>query len=266
MRGALCFYEATITYTTNMLELIAFFAAGAVVASFTGVIAERYQTGQSFLTGRSRCDSCNRTLDTRDLVPVLSWLLTGGRCRSCRVPLPVRYALTEAVLGVLFVVSYLLLGITVPLLFMLAALSILLFIVLYDLRHTIVPPAASMLLVVVAAAYACTAYDLATLSVALMVAGIIGLLFVLLFVASRGRAMGLGDAPVALALSILVGPVAISGLVFSFWIGAVIGIVVLVLRRGGPTMGIEVPFVPFLAAGYLLALFTSWNPFALLVL
>jgi prepilin signal peptidase PulO-like enzyme (type II secretory pathway) len=62
-------------------------------------------------------------------------------------------------------------------------------------------------------------------------------------------------------LSLLVGSQAFVGLVFSFWVGAVIGIGILVLRRGGPTMGIEVPFVPFLAVGYLLAFFTQWNPF-----
>ena len=74
--------------------------------------------------------------------------------------------------------------------------------------------------------------------------------------------MGLGDAPIALGLSLLVGfGAAFSGLIFSFWIGALCGILILVLRRGGPRMGIEVPFVPFLAAGYLLAYFTQWNPF-----
>jgi prepilin signal peptidase PulO-like enzyme (type II secretory pathway) len=72
--------------------------------------------------------------------------------------------------------------------------------------------------------------------------------------------MGLGDAPVALALSLVAGTNAFSGLLFSFWIGAVIGIGILALYPRGHRMGIEVPFVPFLAAGYLLAFFTQWNP------
>jgi prepilin signal peptidase PulO-like enzyme (type II secretory pathway) len=55
----------------------------------------------------------------------------------------------------------------------------------------------------------------------------------------------------------------VPGILFSFWIGALFGIAVLLRRRGGPTMGIEVPFVPFLAAGFLLAFFTQWNPFPL---
>jgi prepilin signal peptidase PulO-like enzyme (type II secretory pathway) len=73
--------------------------------------------------------------------------------------------------------------------------------------------------------------------------------------------MGLGDAPVALALALLAGPgLALAGLLFSFWIGALVGIAILVSRPKGHRMGIEVPFVPFLAAGYLLAFFTRWNP------
>jgi prepilin signal peptidase PulO-like enzyme (type II secretory pathway) len=73
--------------------------------------------------------------------------------------------------------------------------------------------------------------------------------------------MGLGDTPVALGLSLLVGMNSVSGLLFSFWIGAVIGIGILARYPKGHRMGIEVPFVPFLAAGYLLAFFTQWNPF-----
>lgn len=249
-----------------MLELFALFLLGSVIASFTGVVAERYHTGQSYLQGRSRCDSCNRTLDARDLIPVLSWILAAGKCRSCKVPLSAQYALTEVLMGALFVLTYLQLGFSLELLLMLTALSLLLFIVLYDLRHTVVPPVGSWALLIVSLIFAVLAFDPMTLSLTLMISGGIGLFFVLLHVLSAGRAMGLGDAPVALSLSLLAGPAALSGLVFSFWIGAVIGIGILLLRRGGPTMGVEVPFVPFLAAGYLLAIFTSWNPFVLLAL
>ncbi len=97
-------------------------------------------------------------------------------------------------------------------------------------------------------------------------AGVIGLGFLLMHVLSKGKAMGLGDAPIALALSLMVAPYAFAGLLFSFWIGALLGIGILATRQGGPTMGIEVPFVPFMAAGFLLAYFLQWNPlsFALL--
>lgn len=243
----------------------AFFFFGSVLASFMAVLSERLHTGQSWIQGRSACNSCNRLLDARDLVPVLSWLFSGGRCRTCSALVPYTYAVGEALLGTLFVLAYLKMGLTLALIPFLLALVTLAFIVLYDLRHTIVPPAASTTLIVFSSAHAfLSASSLAGLGMTLMLAGAISLGFFLLFFLSKGRAMGLGDAPVALALALLVGSSAsVPGLLFSFWIGGAIGIVILVSKPKGHRMGIEVPFVPFLAAGYLLAFFTQWNPLAL---
>lgn len=242
---------------------LAFFIAGAVVASFVGVLSERLYTGQSWMRDRSRCNSCRTELGVFDLIPVLSWILARGRCRHCGSRVPGLYATVETVLGGLFAAAYLTLGLTLGLALFLVALSVLMFIVLYDLRHTVVPASASMLLLAVSILYALyVSPDLYAFGTTSAGAGIIAFGFFLLYALSRGRAMGLGDTPVALALSFLVGVRALPGLVFSFWIGALFGIILLSVRRGGPRMGIEVPFVPFLAIGYLLAFWTTWNPFA----
>ena len=76
--------------------------------------------------------------------------------------------------------------------------------------------------------------------------------------------MGFADAPFALGLALLTGTGAFPGFIFSFWIGAVVGIVLLAKRPRGSRMGVEVPFAPFLATGFLLAYFTQWNPFTLI--
>lgn len=249
----------------TLLLLIGFFSLGAIVASFMAVIAERLYTGQSWIHGRSACNSCSRELGVVDLVPVFSWLLCRGRCRTCHARVPVLYTIGEAILGVLFALSFLKLGLSLALGVLLAAFAVLAFIVMYDLRHTVVPAAASSLLVVLSLLYALLATGGAEhLGQTLMTAGIIGFAFFLLYFLSRGRAMGLGDSPVALALALLTGgSLAIAGLLFSFWIGAVVGIGILVTTPKGHRMGIEVPFVPFLAAGYVLAYFTQWNPLLL---
>lgn len=248
--------------------VITFFGIlGAILASFVGVIVERAYTGQSWSAGRSRCDSCGRILRSLDLIPVLSWFFSFGRCRVCGAHISVLNPLAELVLGTLFVFSYFSLGFTLALIPFLLALLALAFIVLYDLKHTVIPGTASSLLLVASFAYVLLAApSREALGGALLTAGSIGGAFFLLFLLSRGRAMGLGDAPVALALALLAFPNALSGLLFSFWIGALVGIAILVLRRGGPRMGLEVPFAPFLAAGFLLAHFTGWNPFLLMLL
>lgn len=245
-----------------MFLALTFGLLGAITGSFVGVIAERLHTGQSFVTGRSRCNSCARTLEPLDLIPVLSWMRGGGRCRTCKAKVPVWYVILEVSLGILFALSYIKLGLTVSLGILLPILAILACVVVYDLRHTIVPPEASLVLCLLSLGYAfVSAPSIQAFGSGLFGAGCIGFGFLLLYLLSKGRAMGLGDAPIAFALSLLTAPNAFSGLLFSFWIGALCGIGILVMRRGGPKMGIEVPFVPFLALGFLLAYFTGWNPF-----
>ncbi len=238
-----------------------FFILGALAGSFVGVIAERAYTGQSWKKGRSRCNSCRVTLTPRDLVPALSWLMHRGRCRHCGARVPGLYALYELALGILFAASYATLGLTLELIPFLAALCVLVFIVIYDLRHTLIPAPASSLLIAFGVLYAVlSAPDMLALLLTFAYAAGIALFFFCLYVFSRGRAMGLGDTPLSFGLALLAGNLAIAGFLFSFWVGGVIGILILVLREGGPRMGIEVPFAPFLAAGFLLAFFTQWNP------
>lgn len=245
-----------------------FFAAlGAIVGSFAGVVAERLNTGESWMRDRSRCNSCARELGPLDLVPVLSWLFSLGRCRSCGSGITALYLIAEASLAIVYALGFLKLGLGLPLLLFLAATGVLLIIVLYDLRHTVVPQGPSLLLALLSLGFALSsAGSLAAFGPSLLGAGIIGLAFLLAYLLSRGRVMGLGDAPVAFSLSLLAAGHAFPGILFSFWIGAVVGIAILVTRPKGHRMGIEVPFVPFLAAGFLLAFFTSWNPLALVLM
>ena len=241
---------------------LAFAALGAILASFTAVIAERIYTGQAWWKGRSRCNACRRELTILDLIPIVSWIVYRGRCRTCRSRIPATYTVFEIALALSFALAYLSFGLSFPLFVLLAALVVLGFIVVYDLRHTVVPAWSSTAFVLLSILF--TLVRPSIVSEFLINTGaavVIGIGFFLLYALSRGRAMGLGDTPVAFALALLAGREALAGLMFSFWIGAVVGILILVMRRGGPKMGIEVPFVPFLAVGFLLALFTQWNPF-----
>src|SRR3989344_41590 len=245
-----------------LLAPAAVFLLGAIVASFIGVLVARLHTGEGFLSGRSRCDACNAPLSVSSLIPVVSYCLTGGCARCCSARLSPYAPLTEFLLGGLFVLSYLAIGPVGALPLFLLSLSVLLALVLYDLRHQILPP---LLLATFVLTSAVTGYVLAPslssfFSTSLS-AFLIGLSLALVHLLSRGRAMGLSDAPLAFGLALLVGPAALPGFLFSFWIGAVIGIAMLVRRPRGSRIGGEVPFAPYLAAGFLLAYFTQWNPF-----
>lgn len=245
---------------------IVFGVLGAVSASFIGVVAARLHTGQSFITGHSRCDACNASLRPLWLVPVVSYVASRGRAQCCYARISLAAPFTELLLGGLFVLAYLTLGLTSALPCMLISISLLLALVLYDLAHQILPPS---LLYPFVGASALTGFFsapslesfYASVSAALLIAASLAAIHFL----SRGRAMGLADTPLAFGLALLVGPAALPGFLFSFWIGAVVGIVLLLKRPKGSRMGVEVPFAPFLAAGFLLAYFTQWNPFILIV-
>lgn len=250
-----------------MIELftVTLFVLGAIVASFVGVVVARLHTGQSFVSDRSRCDACSALLTPLALVPILSYVASRGRAQCCGAHVSAVSPLTEVLLGGLFVLAYLKLGLTFALPLVLASLALLLALVLYDLAHQILPAKLLWLFVAVSAIAAFVGATSRTgFYQTLFVASLIALSLAAIHFFSRGRAMGLADAPLALGLALLTGSAAFSGFIFSFWIGAVVGIVVLLRRPVGSRMGVEVPFAPFLAAGFLLAYFTQWNPWTLL--
>lgn len=245
------------------LPFITLFFFGTIVASFVGVVAVRLHTGQSIISGRSRCDACDTPILPLSMVPVISYVVFGGRAQCCSARISLFAPLTEVLLGVLFALSYARLGFSAALLGMLISVSLLSMLVLYDLSHQILPPYPLAAFVV---AGTLTGYFAAPSLEDFLSASVVALVIftslALIHFLSKGRAMGFSDAPLALGLSLLVGPAALPGFIFSFWIGAVIGIVILLGRPRGSRMGVEVPFAPFLAAGYILAYFTQWNPFA----
>ena len=82
------------------------FFIGASIGSFLNVVAWRMPQGMS-INGRSHCPRCNHALAWRDNLPVVGWIILGGRCRSCRLPISPRYPIVEAAVGL----SVLLVGI-----------------------------------------------------------------------------------------------------------------------------------------------------------
>ena len=242
---------------------IFFFVLGTIFASFAGVVASRLHTGTPMVKGRSRCDACGAVLSSLDLIPIVSYLLRRGRARCCGARVSIISTLGEILLGALFLLSYRTLGPTLALGVFLASLVLLYTLVLYDLAHQILPPALLYPFVVLALFYlALTAPSTTTILSSGLTALGIGLFLWLIYLFSRGRAMGFADAPLAFALALLVAPRALAGFAFSFWLGAAIGISMVALSKGGVRMKSEVPLAPFLAAGFLLAYFIPWDPFA----
>ena len=88
---------------------------GSIFASAMNCFAARYAAGESWLRGRSHCDSCGHELGFLDLVPVFSYIFLKGRCRYCHTKMSPRYLITEIILGSIFVITYLRVGLTLRL-------------------------------------------------------------------------------------------------------------------------------------------------------
>ena len=239
---------------------LVFFILGAIIASFVGVVVARLHTGQSFLSGRSRCDVCDASLTPISLVPIISYFIYRGRARCCGARISFYAPLTEILLGTLFAISYVRTGMSLVLVGMLLSLSLLLALVLYDIEHQILPAVLLYPFVIVSAVTGFfLAPDINAFLQTFLIASLIASSLALIHFLSRGRAMGLADTPLSFGLALLTGTASFSGFIFSFWAGAVIGIYILLRRPRGSRIGIEVPFAPFLAVGFLLAYFTQWN-------
>jgi leader peptidase (prepilin peptidase) / N-methyltransferase len=84
-----------LTLNSDLFWLICALSLGPIVGSFLGLVSLRLPKGRDIIFERSACDSCGRKLTPIDLLPIFSYALSQGRCRTCRAPIPVRYPLLE---------------------------------------------------------------------------------------------------------------------------------------------------------------------------
>ena len=256
----------------TLFVLVFTFIFGVIIGSFLNVYIYRLHTGKS-LSGSSHCLSCGTRLKAYELVPLFSYLFLRGKCRTCQSIIPSRYFLIESLTGLLFVFVVLTTSDMFMLLLFWFLMAVVVVIAVYDLYHMIIPD--EMVFALMAIAFLHEFYWLISgVSVTEFAfnifAALIGSLFLfLLWHMSEGRWIGFGDVKLALPLGILVGYAGVfSMLVLSFWIGAIIGLLLLawqyLQKRGKPhlrfltrelTIKSAVPFAPFLISGFLAVFF-----------
>lgn len=247
------------------LALIFAACFGAIAGSFLNALLYRFNTGLSIASGRSRCMRCGHALTVIDLIPILSYLGLRGRCRHCDSTISLQYPVVEGFAAVLAVATFL----TAPtlLLYVLWFLTwmTLLFIVVYDVRHMVIPWSASGILAALSLVIIFFGSgSFAIPGIWVLVAGpLCALPLFLISLFSGGRAMGWGDGVIMLPLGWILGLSAgASALMMAFWIGAVMGLMLMLFQflgwkgvRSRLTMSSEVPFAPFLVLGAGIAYF-----------
>lgn len=270
------------------LIYIFLFIAGTVLGSFLNVLILRYDSVNDTIlrnaNGRSRCSNCHKILNWYELIPLLSFLIQRGKCRSCGVKLTLQYPLVEFLGGLIFISAFLRFysvhdGSFLPYLMMIiwsGVLFSLLLMSVIDFRERLIPDGVNLFIIFSGFLLILSKY-LYPASVSLgeaersllgnyalifpggtgfpwnhLIGAAFGIvLFGGLFLLSRGRGMGLGDVKLAGALGFFMGyPDAALALIASFIIGALFSFILIGLRF--KTMKDFIPFGPFMALGVVL--------------
>ncbi|MFA5876942.1 MAG: prepilin peptidase [Candidatus Paceibacterota bacterium] len=260
------------------------FGIGLCVGSFVNVQIFRFGFGEH-ARSRSCCMACDMPISWYDLIPIFSYVALSGRCRACGSALSTQYPLIEGIVGFLFLVAFLIMPPVLSLWSILAFTMLLVFIaslvalVVYDIRHTLVPMpfiymlvGSALLASISQSLFSDSFFPLidSLIGGAILFGGFFGIVLV-----TRGRGMGVGDAYVVGAAGLLLGLFrGIESVMFGVWSATIVYLIIFLLssihskKRLLPhgarvTMKTELPFVPFLAFGIGLALFTTLSPLSL---
>jgi len=190
---------------------------GLLLGSFLNVVAHRLPRKESLATPGSHCPGCDTPIRPYDNVPVLSWLMLRGRCRSCREPIAWRYPAVELTTA------------------------------LIDLDHRIIPNRITLPAAV--AAIAITALTQPGQLPEHLIAGISAGGFLLLAALAYPRGMGMGDVKLAFVLGLFLGRDVGPAMLIALLTGTVVGVAIIAIKGAAEGRKTKVPFGPFLAIG-----------------
>lgn len=225
---------------------------GLVVGSFLNVVAYRLPRGESLVHPSSHCPGCGAPVRPYDNVPVLSWVMLGGRCRSCRRRISPRYPLVEALTAAAFALIAVVDGLHPLLALELPFAAMLIAIGAIDLDHKVIPNRILL---------PCGAYGAVALAAiepgalpahAIAAAAAFATLLAVALVYPGG--MGMGDVKLAGVMGLYLGTAVIPALVVAVLAGSVVGMAIIAGSPRGQRRRRGVPFGPFLAFGGVVAL------------
>ena len=233
---------------------LAFFVVppALAVGSFLNVVAARLPEGRSLVHPPSTCGSCGTQISWRDNVPVVSYLLLRGACRSCGTRIGARYLAVELLTALLVAACFLRFGLTADAFVAAFFCSTLVVLSAIDVERRILPdkivlPAAGIVL-----AAQLVLHPDQWLEWVLAPLGAAAFLFAALLAYPKG--MGMGDVKLCLLLGAMLGKLVVVGLMIGM-VAAIIPAVVLLVRHGSAARKMAIPFGPFLAFGAIVALF-----------
>jgi leader peptidase (prepilin peptidase) / N-methyltransferase len=236
---------------------------GLALGSFNNVLIYRIPAGLSLLRPASSCPNCNTRIRIYDNLPLISWLILRGRCRSCDWPIPIRYPLVELLTAVLCLAVSLKWPLQIEMFAFIPMLSLLLALSVIDIDHLRLPNVLVIsvgVIGIIAVNVNAFLFSNTTLTEipnlldaflgSLAGGGSLLLVAVISRIVLKKDGMGMGDVKLMFALGLFLGW---RNVLLSIFLGSVLGLITALAGRRG--YGREFPFGPSLAGGSVIALF-----------
>ncbi len=194
-----------IVYTILMLII------GCIFGSFFNVVGYRVPKGLSIVSPGSFCPKCNHNLKWYELIPVFSYIIQKGKCRSCHEKISLIYPIIELTTGVLFAVSYFVFGFSYDLILALIVASFLVIVIVSDINYLVIPDEVTLFfsILVIAVKIAGEGIKVASLS---LLSGLEMFVLMYLFMLLgnflfKKESLGGGDVKLMFFVGIVLGPV-----------------------------------------------------------
>jgi len=228
---------------------------GTLFGSFLNVVAYRLPRHESLIAPASHCPTCGTPVKSYDNIPVLSFLLLRGHCRSCHATISPRYPLVEAATGLLCAGAVLAHGSAASIALSVALILIVVPAALIDVEHQIIPNSITALGALLALGLG-TALDPSG-EPQRLIAGAAAGGFLLAAALAYPSGMGMGDVKLAGVMGLFLGSAVAPAILIALAVGTLAGVAILARKGVQEGRKTKVPFGPFLAVGAIVASFVG---------
>ena len=220
---------------------------GLVLGSFLSVLVSRLDKKEGIIAGRSECPNCFHKLAWYDLIPLLSFTFLRGKCRYCSHKISLVYPILEITMAVVIMTYFGVNGFALSVndYYNIALIILFVSLVFFDYLYLILPDKVIIAIVVISLIYNFF-YRSEDLGHLFIFGFLFALGFAIIYLVSRGRAMGLGDVKLAFAIGLILGyPSGLLVIILAIWAGALWGIGLMLLKKA--TRKTALPFGSFLS-------------------
>lgn len=236
----------------EILYLIIFFLLGSIMGSFYHALANRLSKEQSIVYPPSHCEKCNHNLRWYELIPIISYIIQGGKCRNCKTKISISYLLMEICTGILFAICYHAFGFSLELISALLFVSCLIIIIISDIEYMIILD--EVLIVSIFGIIIVDIFDVGVYETSLRILSGLGAFGTMLIIKKIGdvifkqESLGGGDIKLMFLIGLVIGyPMAVCNIFFATFIAFPIALFLLVSKKDN-----IIPFGPFLSMSAIL--------------